>query len=454
MRLELNPLLRCRIVVTDEDEHPLERAWMMPFIDDAGVGENWSYSDEEGVCSLLLPGEPFLLRIGCPGFEAQWVGPLDPLTIPGELPVTLVGEPQLHGVVLSEGVPVSGATVHLVQSLNARSRVVYKGFTSRFFSNVKPVEADAQGRFRVPLGEPEDESWSLLVEKHGFARSEYLVGQVAAARDVPEIEVNLTSGGTLEGRVFVPSTQSQEGVVVACSREDGRPLVTRTDADGRYRFEHLTPGRWLVEDREEAPVGSSMSTVSAEEMPFLPNVEILEGGTTTFDLDTHWRVDLAVQGSLVLGGEGAQGWTAVLIPGHGVENPRTFEPVTLDAEGRFRAPATPGHASLILRSPTNDPVKRVIDWELLVDADTAPVDIHLSVGAVRGSGHDPGTGLRIAHQLVGGAVTYINFSADELGAFEVHGVPAGEIGLQRGGQRGWETLERLQLAPGETLTID
>ncbi len=197
-----------------------------------------------------------------------------------------------------------------------------------------------------------------------------------------------------------------------------------------------------------------MAMVSAKEMPFEPNAEIREGAVTTLDLDTRWKENLAVRGRLVLDGKGAEGWTAVLDAAYVGDRPRTFEPVTLDAEGRFSAPAIPGPASLLLRSPAGGPVKRVIEWELLVGPDTAQVELNLLTGTVRGSVPEPGDSLRVFHQLKSGAVMIHSFVADKEGAYEVEGIPAGEIYLQRDGGRGWVTLAQPRLAAGETLTIE
>ena len=41
--------------------------------------------------------------------------------------------------------------------------------------------------------------------------------------------------------------QVASGAIVAASRGDGFPRTTRADGQGRYRFEHLAPGRWQVE---------------------------------------------------------------------------------------------------------------------------------------------------------------------------------------------------------------
>lgn len=441
-------------MVSDEDNKPIEDAWMMIFVNEAGVGDDWSHTDEEGACSVLLPSEEYLLRVGCDGFESRYVGPFQPQGTPEEVLVTLVREPVLRGVVLAEGKPVAGAEVRLEYTFGEGHRSVNKGFTSRFFGSQEKVMTDSEGRFAAPLAEPEDRSWSLLVQAEGYASSEYLVGQVGDVSGEPEITIHLTRGGALEGRVVAGSTRDLGGIIVGCSREDGFPKFTRTDANGFYRFEHLTPGPWVLEDRERMPEGGRIGIVRSEEMPFEPNVQIREGETTTFDLDVRWKENLAVHGHLSFDGKPAHGWTALVDMMGSLEVTRRLDPVVLDAQGNFTAPAVPGSASLVLRSPAGEEVERVIDWKLTIGPNTGPVEIELKTGTVRGSGHEPGTDLRFSKLLESGAVTFHTFVADDQGAFEVSGVPTGDLRLLFKKQRGWEVANRFHLDASQALTLD
>jgi len=189
-------------------------------------------------------------------------------------------------------------------------------------------------------------------------------------------------------------------------------------------------------------------------MPFAANAVIRNGETTTLDLDVRWKESLAVHGRLVIDGKGAQGWTALVDTNRSLEVTRRTEPVVLDAEGRFAAPAVPGPARLVLRSPGGEEIQRVIDRGLLVGRDTKPVEVLVQTGTVRGSGHAPGASLRFFHRFDKNDVTYHAFVADGQGAFEVSGIPVGKISLQLEGDRGWVNIARARLVQGETLILD
>ncbi|MEM7308659.1 MAG: sigma-70 family RNA polymerase sigma factor [Planctomycetota bacterium] len=452
--LTLQPRRTCRIVVTDEEGAPIEDAWMMPFLGEDGVGDRWLHTDADGAHELLLPGEEFRLRVGCDGYEAVYVEALDPTALGEELAVVLPPAQGLYGVVLAGGEPLPGATVHLVQDLSEGTREVYKGFTSRFLDNGESAETDAEGRFMIAIDRDSTTPWTLIAEKPGYARAELAVGKVALGEEVRGLELRLTSGGTLEGLVLAPPGRTREGIVVACSHEDGLPLITRTDADGRYRFEHLTPGGWLVEAREETPEGRSISIIEAEEMPFVPNAQIVEGGSTVVDLDMLWLVDLSVDGRLVLDGVGAEGWTATAQAGHTTERGAVAETVEVDASGAFSAPAQRGPATLVLRSPEDAAVERIFERKVLVGRDTPSIELEFLTGGVRGSGLEPGAKLRVFQRFDDGAFCIHRFTADGLGAFEADGLPAGPGSLQRDTGRGWKTVSELAVEAGATATVE
>jgi len=123
----------------------------------------------------------------------------------------------------------------------------------------------------------------------------------------------LTRGGGLRGRVVDETGAPSAHAVVAISRGDGAPRSTRADADGRYSFENLTPGPWLVRTQSEEILGLGMSFKGGRRAtPMVFNTAVVEGATTAFDLvgTTAPRVTLAV--AIAVDGEPAVGWEAYL----------------------------------------------------------------------------------------------------------------------------------------------
>lgn len=429
LALHLQPRSQVELVVVDADGAPVAEAWSMCFVEEASFDGRWSRTGEEGRVELLLPSVEFQIRIGCDGFESRWLGPFAPGALAGELEVVLERKPSLSGRVVADGQPVAGAEVALVQQFDGH-RLVFKGFTSRFIDNGDVFETDAEGRFTVPIDEDSQSDWALLVSKAGLARSELILGQLDPADPPPEVTVEMTRGGTLEGRVVVGAGRTAAGRVVACSREDGCPFFTRADGDGFFRFENLTPGGWLVEDRDAEPEGRMFSSVSSDDMPFEPNVTVIDGEVVTLRLDTRWKDELSVRGSLRLDGEPAADWTAFLDQSELDERPTGAQPIPLAADGSFELPARLGPASLVLRSSVGG-VERSIERRLTVGRESLNADFDLTTGGVRGTGYEPGAELLLARELGADGFFRTTVVADGEGSFEVAGVLAGEVKIMR-----------------------
>ena len=282
-----------------------------------------------------------------------------------------------------------------------------------------------------------------------------MIGKIVSVDEVDEITIELTSGGTIEGEVIVAPAQNREGLVVGCSRQDGRPTFTRTDKDGRYRFENLTPGPWLIEGRKVEPEGRSSSSASLEDAPFEPSVYVEEGTTSYFDLDLRWLDGLAVTGRLTIDGRGAQGFTAQLVSRDGGDY--GIAPVTLDKDGNFECPASPGQMTLAIGLSEQD-----IDWSLthkiFVGPNTQPVELELTTASLQGTGRLPNQAIRVQQFHESGDEITVDFKADENGAFsEIH-VPSGRLRILqmvKHEQYGnvYSMLSETTVAAGETHVV-
>ncbi|HKB16188.1 MAG TPA: hypothetical protein VKF62_08980, partial [Planctomycetota bacterium] len=152
-----------------------------------------------------------------------------------------------------------------------------------------------------------------------------------------------------EGRVIPAAGRDPNGVVVAVNRGDGHPSLLRVGVDGRYRFDHLTPGRWNVEEREKLLDPGHSSTASSsgldrKEVEISWVCEVVEGQTTYYDLDLSGAGGRVLLGELLVDGAPVGGWTAALRPEKGavVVTDRDRQTTATDREGRFAIPFPPG----------------------------------------------------------------------------------------------------------------
>jgi hypothetical protein len=155
-----------------------------------------------------------------------------------------MGEKAIAGVAIDEkGAPVAGVPVQVCCHKRLR-----EGRMSWMFSDFRELSAttDTQGRFAI--GIEEDGEYNLLFSPEKFA--------AIIVYDVPigkkDLSVTLTEGGTVVGRLLkmdkgrkvpIPSAPVKiEQTDRASFSHLGfdRDGTTVTDAEGRFRFEHLT----------------------------------------------------------------------------------------------------------------------------------------------------------------------------------------------------------------------
>jgi len=256
--LRLGRMHELELVVRDVAGRPVEdfgfTLWR-DFGDHIDTGGNRSAPRPGGRCVVHFPERARVrLTLEAVGFEDAEVE-LDPLR--RELEIALQpAKPdetrRISGRVTAGGLPVPGAHVDLarrdidrVDDLVARDWIgVYEA------SDGDCVIADAQGRFRFVDDYPWEGTY-VATSAAGYAQT--VVGPFET--DQAGIELALTAGGDLRGRLQLPGGALAGEVALRAYRSDvlrdgncmvGREFRTRTDASGAYRFEHLQAGTWLL----------------------------------------------------------------------------------------------------------------------------------------------------------------------------------------------------------------
>jgi len=148
------------------------------------------------------------------------------------LSIELDGTCQLEGqVVDGAGAPVPDADLSVLSH-------------GRLLDNT-PRKADAQGRFSLEV----EEGTYLLAASVGELSGMH-EGAVSVARGglVDGLLIRLRPTGSLAGKVFVQSSQEpvQTAMLSISHVESKWSRMSRTDASGVFRFEHLLPGTYTV----------------------------------------------------------------------------------------------------------------------------------------------------------------------------------------------------------------
>lgn len=254
--------------------------------------------DDDGMARAYAPSEPFSIKVESLGYEDGILGPFDHDRLPERIDVALNRVAGVSGRVTVDDEPVDGARVSLHKAMKPGHFIQINDFLCR--SN-RPLEID------------------------------HLAG-------LEDLDIVLSQGGAIEGRVICPAGQDPSGMVISFSRGDAYDLSTRTRADGTFRYRQLTPGFWLVEMRdEESGTGGAYSggyiwkpgNVTPDEWSCF----VEEGRTTHFDLDLTVERACVVSGIFLIEGAPPAGWNASYkVSPTGMSFGRT----EIDSEGRFK----------------------------------------------------------------------------------------------------------------------
>ena len=406
-----------------------------------------------GVLRLYRPQASFVLQVGAEGYESQRLGPYEPLSAPAELTVRLRTSPKVRGRVLADGQPVAGARVQLCMWWAGADFALARGdFQLRLFPvGNSHVETDEEGRFEH-IVRRDSPMIAVIAKADGWALGETDFLELDADGGLDGVEVHLVRGGAIEGEVLAPPEREPRGQLVAISRGDGEVLRARTDENGFYRFEGLTPGGWQVHHREEKAEVALRVLQGAG--PIEWDCQVFDGRTTRHDIDAR-RGTVEVAGRLTIDGVGAAGWSATLSPleqGHSGTSP---VPVLLDAGGGFRLQAPPGSWELAIELPRGAGPRTVVKRELeLLDRPVA-APLELVTGMVEGTFHR-GVPLDFRWRGHEGVQVDVTLTTGLDGSFAAS-VPAGEVEVLReltsGGFAHWSLLRTIQVPAGGRVPV-
>lgn len=225
--------------------------------------------------------------------------------IPEELTLDVEPGTSIGGVVQDDrGRPIQGVTVLLMTS----SRRSGTGGTLKEFSPLMeyPAETDEEGRWRCDRIPETPEGLSILLE-HPLYMNDPVWGNIVTPpleelRDRSAVLV-MRSGVTVSGTVLDPEGKPVSGATVALGERWWTPYrpprpQTRTDAEGRFRFDQLKPGEDVLSITADgfAPVLEEIAIQTMDRMRFeLHRGREVRGRVTDVDNNPVPGVRVAVE---------------------------------------------------------------------------------------------------------------------------------------------------------------
>jgi hypothetical protein len=268
-----------------------------------------------GRVEVFTPQMPFIVQVEAEGYAIAEIGPLAQPSEPAEIRGALQPLPGVRGRVVAAGAGVANAWVKLFPARGNDREISVEGFPSRVETTpTVETRTSDDGSFNLSLRD----SGTFVVQAGDSSgrESEAAPLSIEPRAGATGIELELLPLGAIDGRVLVGANESPRDIVVGASRGEGHPRSVRTDADGRFRFEKLTPGRWLLRQAsEDISLAIRSSRISYEmlsdaEVPF--TCEVRPGETAQVEIDLRAKAELAFDIGLPTWAGGK--WSAWLEP--------------------------------------------------------------------------------------------------------------------------------------------
>lgn len=345
---------------------------------------------------------------------------------------------------LERGLEASGRVVDDAGSLIPGVELIL--FASQYSADAPHATSEPDGAFR--FSGLQDGTYRLVAFKDGYAPDRRGTKVTVAGAPVSGIEVKLSGGGTITGRLTgVEFSQLSRVRVSANFMGSGQ-----VDAEGLYRISHLPPGRWTV----KAVVPDT--SLHAE------GVVNLEPGVPEVRLDLQLGGGRTLTGVVLSNGEPLAGATLLLA------KPRTSsrQIVASDHQGGFRfGGLEDGVYDLDVNTPRgaqhHESVEISGDREIRVELRTAS----LSGRVIDAADSSPVSGARISlrSQRQGSLAPFEDATTDARGAFRLLEVGDGAWTV-RATREGYAPAERevrvdgspesleLRLEPTEGMTVE
>lgn len=352
LELRLAPWRDIELVVRERDGRPLEFFGVSTLTAQPRTDiDCWNPEvHADGRFSIHAATQPFRIVVHSPGHAHSYVGPFEPDTAPATLEVVLERARSFDGVVHRRGRPVAGARVALQIQLDepytqrideVAARPAPLLARTMGTNSLEATVTDEEGRF--VLGVWEGRTWLLRVAAPGCAPLlRWDVHEPASG-----LVIELDDGGSIEGEVRATGSapsRSLAGILVGASAGDGHVLYRRCDEDGRFRFEHATPGPWQVRmlERERTPQEDATTHMSYENHgPLHADCQVKSGETARVVLDLAALARPTLTGRMRVDGANPGAWGVVLSePGTGVRAESVLAPdgsfaLEMEKAGRF-----------------------------------------------------------------------------------------------------------------------
>lgn len=454
--LRLEPQRRSTIRVVDANDGSACASATVGAVAVDRSDARYAKTDADGAASMEVPRSAFDIEVTSAMHETVKVGPFDGETIPEIGPIQLVRKPCLRGRVV--GCPpeqAAGARITVFTRDPNAPKSERSGFPRSSTVQIAPIRfADDAGVFTIPLGTIEPGATTVVVraEIAGYAPG-HVELPVPLAIDAEPVEVPVTRGGAIEGRVTPPAFRSPAGLVVVAGNDDTEFLTTRVEEDGTYRIENLRPGTWRAAVAFTEP--SEMTLFGANPPRTPPDIDVREGQATRVDLAYAVAGLVSIEGIVRFGGNAQRGTRISIMPPEAVKTLARVDRARMAyadvrPSGKFavemEVPGTYNVCARLRNESTSMRLDRVVD--LVPGANHIAIEV--PCGTVTGTCSRPLNGtVNLRGNLADGTSINADATCAADGTFSIPIAPAGSFTIAGAGD-----AVPIEIRSGETTTVE
>jgi hypothetical protein len=325
-----------------------------------------------GIATARVPEHEVRLEIEAPGFHYTQAGPVGPNSFPTRLDVVVPDLGVVAGTVTFGGRPVGGATVMLLDSKIDVAADVPSGLLAGYHDHI--TTTDASGAFRI---KSEYSLMDYYVRASRDGHSPGIAGPIHVGD--PPVEISLRDGGSIEGRVRLAGGKEPDGIEIELYRTDAPEweidayghFVARSLDGGRFSYEHVDPGSWLVRLKDPKATRYGEQQCPLDQVPFI--VEVAEHEQAKLEMDLS-QPAARLEGHARLNGKPwSHAWACLYTMG---EQALTLDWAPADRDGRWTLRArTPGTYRLVVDGNHQHAVEpREISDVVVLSRDGTPWD--------------------------------------------------------------------------------
>ncbi|MFT5200610.1 MAG: hypothetical protein ACI87O_003293, partial [Planctomycetota bacterium] len=435
MRIQFEAVDSFTLLVVDTEGNLLKDSSCTVFDGNDKRGLQWAHERKGsiGTMELRVPEQSAVLRVLAPGHAEERIHVAEGKVFAGsDFTVTLAKLPGVTGRLMLAGKPVAGAHVYLQRKANGKSK--FNGFPVRFDGQSETsATSKADGTFY--LNARQSGQYVVRATSKGLAPAESALLQLSPEFGLSDLELELSSGGSIEGALILAGDANPAGSFVAISRGDCWARTIRVREDGTFRFDNLIPGNWMVKLVDQAIDDSSSTAHNSSsffaEVSIPSNCVVREGGVTRHDLVPKPLSVCVLRGQLDVQGIDLTTWIGSL-------GPESLEDgseggirsgFTMDAAGHFEVRVQgAGKWKLSFQRPGDSGLNLMVPLELEKGLNQWSASVPMGTVTLTGKLHDP---CIYFWKGPNDLIATISLIGNEITPLDLRPVPAGPTKLLR-----------------------